>query len=389
MSNIVEKLKNIIIEKNQRGLVLVIVMAFMALMLLSTVSLSIMIQRDIRLIRSIKEKEQARYAAEAGVAHALAAIKNEGFASRADFSDTLDTATYSVTFSETGGRHLVTSVGTVSGISKTVTAEVADNTPTALNYFSGAGNDIKINSLVANATIVGSIHANNDVYLKSGPIIAHLWVTGTVSATGIVKEGSRLHQTDGFWGAYLDTHVYINDVNKDNAVVFEGVSRITFPTFDYASYEQAAIDSGDFYSGDQVFSSETLTPGDGIVYVDGDAEFRGPCGINGGIIADNIRVIGTLSQYKAGNRNVILAKTGDVRIFGRLYTQEALVYAAQDIASLQILAEIEVNGIMLARRDITMWNFITTINYNYVYITPSDMMDENGEAPFKLISWNR
>jgi len=370
-------------------MVLVVVMATMALALFGTVSLATMIGGDMRLIKGIKETEQARFLAEAGINHALAKIKDDGFAARANFTNSLDTGSYRVVFTTVSGRYLVTSTGIAGKRSVIVSAEIADATPTSLSYFSGAGNDIRINALVADANIIGDIHANNDVYLKSGPIVSALSVAGDVSATGIVKEGSRLHMTDGFWGGYLDRRVYINGVNDDNGVVYEGKERITFPTFNYPGYKNSAIESGDYYDGDHTFSSAALDPANGVVYVSGNATFTGSNTLQGGIVANNIIVRGTLSQTKKGTRNVVIAKAGDISVYGRLYTGEALVYAAQDIISLQLFADIEINGIMLARRDIDMWNFLTDIDYRYVYIAPSEMLGENGEEIFRLVSWNR
>jgi len=372
--------------ERQQGMVLVLVMSFVALMTLSIVSLGIMIQRDIRLIERVKEKEQARALAEAGINHALADIKTNGFASRSDFTGTLDTGTYSVVYSTVSGRHLITSTGTVAGVSETALAEVADNTPTAMSYFSGAANDVKINSLVASAAITGDIHANNNVYLRAGPIWGWLSITGDVSATGIVKEGKKHNQGSGDW---WDNHVSINGNTDDTAAVTEGADRITFPTFDYSTYKQAAIDSGDYYTGNTTFSNTTLSPGNGIVYVDGDAHFHGTCVINGGVIADAINIHNTLNQYKANNRNVVMSKVGDISVRGRLYTEEALVYAAQDITAVQVFAFLEVNGILLAGRNIDMWNVITYITYNYVPMSPEDMAGESGEELFKIVSWNK
>jgi len=372
--------------KDEQGWILIVVISLMSLVVMSVTALSAMVQRDVNLIRTIKENEQARFLAEAGITHAFAKIIDTGFAARSNFSDSLDTGSYSVTYSETGGRYLVTSQGTVSGVTKTVTAEIYDNTPTALNYFSGAGNDIRILSLIAGADIVGDIHANDDVFLRSGFLISWLNITGDVSATDIVVEGSR-HNT-GSWD-WWDNHVVINGQSNDSATVYEGADWITFPTFNYSNYQQEAIDSGDYYSSSQTFNNQTLSPGNGIVYVDGDATFTGTCTLNGGIIADEIIVLGTFLQEKVGTRNVIIAKVGDIRVFGRFYTEEALVFATQDIASLQILAEIEINGILLAKRDSVMWNFITLIDYNYVYLSPSDMLGEDGEDVFKVTSWNK
>jgi len=370
--------------KNKKGMALVLVMVFIAIMLASTVSLSTMVQRDVILIRKVKEKEQARFIAEAGINHALAIIRNEGFASRSDFTDSLDTGSYSVTFSTTGGRHLIGSTGTTTGgAAATASAEIEDNTATALYYFTGAGNDIKINALVANAEITGDIHANNDTYLKAGPIFARITINGDVSASGIVKEGSRHYSSD-----MLDSNVYVNGFNNDSATIYEDDLLITFPTFNYEAYKQAAIDSGDYYSGNQTFSSQSFTPGNGIVYVDGDASIHGNCTFNGGIIADNIHIHGTFNQVKSGNRNVVIAKNGDVRIFGRLYVEEALVYASRDVQTLAFGADVEVTGLLLARRDIHMWNVLTYIDYLYAYIEPADMLGYEGGKPFRVVSWN-
>ena len=373
----------------KKGMALILVLSFMALASISAASLTAMVQRDVGLIRHVKDKAQARYAAEAGINHALADITENGFGNRADFVGNLDTGSYSVTYSEVNGRYLVTSVGTVSGMTATSSTEIRYDPPTALNYFSGAGNDIKINSLVARALIVGDVHANNNVYLKSGPLVARLEIHGEVSATGIVKEGSIYNETDGLWGGWLDRNVVINDVNDDEAMVYEGEERITFPTFPYEAWKQTAIDAGDYYAAGQNFNGVTLSPSSGITYINGDVTFRGNCVLNGSIVANNITIVNTLSQYKTGNINSILAKTGDIQVYGRLFAEEALVCAARDIMSLQALAEIEINGTLLARRDIDMWNFLTMIEYNYVYVAPPGITGEDGELFFSVASRNR
>lgn len=378
-------------RKKEEGFVLILSLLFIALMVLSTVSLSTMIQQDVRLIGKIKEREQARFMAEAGINHALGNIKEDGYASFGGFSGSMDTGSYIVSKSTVSGRDLIRSVGTVNSISETVSIEVKDNFPTAINYFSGAGNDIKINSLVADSSIVGDIHANNDVYLKSGFIFSWLTIAGDVSATGIVKEGTKYDQGSGdMW----DNHVVINGASDDTATVYEGADRITFPSFDYSKYKEEAIASGDYYSSDQSFSSVTLSPGNGIVYVEGDATFSGTSVLNGGIIADNISIqraggaSAIFTQYKSGDRNIIVAKNGDIDIRGRFAIEEALVFAAQNIQTQQVLSFVDVNGLMLAKGDIDMWNVVTSIDYRYVYTVPSDMLGEDGEAFFKLVSWN-
>jgi hypothetical protein len=186
-----------------------------------------------------------------------------------------------------------------------------------------------------------------------------------------------------------DNNVYINGDNNDTAVVSEGADPITFPTFNYTEYQQEADDAGDYYSGDQTFTG-TLTPTGGLIYVDGDVDITGSCVLNGGIIANDITIAGgllgaTLTQNSVvdDRYNVLIAKDGNIQVYGRLEIEKALLYASQDIRSLQAFAEIDINGIILAGRDITMWNFITLIDYDYVSLTP-DM-----EESFEVVSWNR
>ena len=139
------------LANNEKGQVLAIVMAFVALMLMSTIYLGNMMQQSVALVKRAKLNEQVLYVAEAGINHALAKIRDEGFDMREDFEGSLDVGTYDVTYSGLAGRYMVDSVGAVSGITKTVSVEVEPLTPTALEFASGAGNDISIFSSVSGA----------------------------------------------------------------------------------------------------------------------------------------------------------------------------------------------------------------------------------------------
>ena len=375
-------------SKNKSGMVLVIVLAFMALMILSTVSLSTMIQQDINLIRGVKEKEQARFAAEAGINHALGKIDADGFdlgtaATLNSDPALIDSGTYTVTFSEPeSGRHLITSVGTVLGISKTVTVEIAAEPAAnlATDYFSGSGGDIsiKLHTWVTGAYITGDLHANGDVTLRVQKH-AVMTVTGDISATSsvsIVEKGTLVH----------------------NGSTIDGAPEISFPTFDYSAFREAAEDvdnpgTDDYYEGDQVFPSGLVTssPANGIIYVNGNVSINGQCTINGGIIADNISIEtnSKLLQNKTDhNRNVVIARTGDVVVRGHLAIGEAIVYAKQDIYTHENWGPvIDINGSMIAEGDITMWNEKAIIHYTHVKQAPLDMTEESGTV--SVVSWNR
>jgi hypothetical protein len=344
-----------------------------------------MIKQDAELINRAKLRAQAEYVAEAGVYHAIANIKEDGFDARSDFSGALDIGTYSVTYSERDGRYLITSVGTVAGVSRTVPAEIEGLLPTALTKIIAGGNNVKLRASGSTSlvTITGDIHANNDVELRALGN-GEIYIFGEVSATGIVREGSKHHQSDT-----RDTYVFINNLANDTADVEEGASRITFPNFDYSKYRQEAIDSGDYYSGSKTFFNETLSPGNGIVFVEGNASIRGACTVNGGIIANDIVVFGTLSQVKSGDRNIIVARERDILVGGKLETAEAIVYAKRDLRTLQAGTEVAINGILIAERDISFWNVQTNVTYTYLLTYPSDLQGAENEDLIQIISWNR
>jgi Tfp pilus assembly protein PilX len=78
----------------------------------------------------LKNSSEAQYLAEAGIRDALATLDNLGFAARNNASNfpltSFGAGTYDATVTETGGRVLLTSVGTVNNVSKTVSVEVAE-----------------------------------------------------------------------------------------------------------------------------------------------------------------------------------------------------------------------------------------------------------------------
>lgn len=371
--------------RNDKGMVLPIVLSFIVLVLFSVFSMAQMVRRDAHMIDSIKLRQQARYLAEAGINHAFASLRKYGMASRADFADSLDVGSYSVTYQVQGSRILITSTGTVSGKDVSVSAEIRDNTATALNYFSGAGNDLKIRSQVTDASIVGDIHANNNVFLMAVGRDARLDIDGYVSATGIVQQGNRHNVPD-----VHDTGLYIRGENNEQSDVEEDAERITFPEFNLESYRALAMDSGDYYPSDKDFKNISLDPGNGIVYVEGRAKFSGSCTIKGGIVAEEVLIVGTLNQTKKGDRNVIIAmaQDGDIRINGKLHTEEALVVAFQDIRAVQANSQVNVSGTLLAERDIDIRGVNTKIDYKYIRMDPADMTGTGGEGPFTVISWN-
>ena len=372
--------------KGEQGVVLVIVLSFVALMVLSTVAFTAILKRDIDLIGHAKSSEQARNIAEAGVNHAIAKmLEVDGFASRANFNGSLDIGTYSVTYTDVGDRHLVTSVGTVSGVSRTVSAEFEYRFPTALLKMFAGGNDVKarVSSDSASVSITGDIHANNDIELRAVGA-GTVSITGSATAVGIVQEGSQHNAADS-----LDANVSINGSANDTATVTEGAERVKYPPFPYDIYKQEAIDGGDYYSGNTTFSNQTLSPSSGVIYVDGNVKINGTCTLNGGLVGDDIDIAGTLTQVKSGDRNFILAKDKDILINEALTVGEAIVYAKRDLRTRAAGTSIDVTGSILAERDMSFWNVQTNVTYVYKLTHPSDLPGTGDKDRIHIVSWTQ
>lgn len=391
------RLKNMALLNEEKGLALVLVLSFVALMVLSTVSLSQILERDARLLYRAKWQQQARHMAEAGLHHAFAHIMVNGYESLGNdltytIQKSLDTGSYDVKFSSSLGRDIVTSKGTVGNASATVTAEITGTTgASALYYFSSAGTDITIflHPVAAVAAqdsyITGDIHANNDMSIRVHRH-ARLDITGRVSATGLITQGNQRNKSDVF-----DAGLYINGLNNEGAEVFEGEPRIIFPKFDYAKYKEAAEAGGSYHSGDLTLSGGSFSPSGGVVYVDGDAIVTGDTVIYGGLIADSITIRdgARLEQRKQGDRNVVIAKDTDIRIQNAyLEVEEAVVMAERDIYTHEHWGEVRIKGSMMAKRNLEFHVAKASIYYEHVLLHPPNLTEGAPGDTFRVLSFN-
>ncbi len=366
--------------KNSKGTIFTIVLVMSLLMILIAVSASNMLMQDVHMVKHLKRATQAQYIAEAGISAALATLVQLGFTAKdtpGNFPQTdLGEGTYDVTVTQSGGRVLLSSVGTVSGTSRTVAVEVKDDTPTSLYYMMSSGSDLTLRALLFGwADINGNMHANGKMRLQT---LFLGWID-------INTCGSTC--CDGSISA-CDTITTTGNVNYAGSKI-EGAAAVTFPNFDYTFYKDLAIASGDYHGGDVTFTDETLSPANGIVYVEGMARFRGVCHINGGIVADRIWVMGELHQHKSGNRNVMISRTMDIRIFHRLETEEALIYSGRDFRVFNVGSAVNVTGILIAARYLRMWDALTYITYNHKLIYPDGLIIGSGGVPIESVSWNR
>jgi len=397
---------------DKKGTIFMIVMILTMLMVLIAVAGSNMLLQDMHTVQYLRYNTEAQHIAEAGINVAVATLADDFDLSVFPLNAGLGDGEYNVTVTQADGRILLTSVGTLTqgpggakNISKTAAAEVEDLTPSAMNYIMSAGNNVRIRAGFASLTdINGSIHGNNNVQLRTGLLLGFMDVSETATYT-----------TDD------DTQVYIRVgwlswINVDGVQYSGGHdahhdwnhAAVNFPEFDYGYYRDQAIDSGDYYAGDQIFDDKTLNPANGVVYVEGTATFHGTNHLYGGLMADEIvvedvrtgwfsRREGKLQQHKAGDKNVIVSRSGDIRIGygksgwvslrGELEAEEALIYAESDFVVLETGARVDVNGVIIAGSgDINLWEFFAYITYTHAM--PVVKFGPDVDLA-RIVSWNR
>jgi len=383
--------------EGKKGIIFINTLIISALMVVIAVAATNMILQDSYMIRRLKNSQKAQYLAEAGINAALAGLADDFNLGIFPVSGTIGADTYNVTYAESGGRVLLTSTGTVtmgSGTSddivRRVSAEIKDLTPSSMYYIMSSGTDLRIRAgFVTLTDINGKVHGNNSVWLRTGLLLGFMDISDTATYT-----------TDT---VYIDTYLGTITVDGVHFGIGTHTTRdgwnaiaVTLPEFDYNYYRQLAIDSGDYYSGNRTFDGATLTPGNGIVYVEGKATIKGNTHVYGGLVAEEIEIAterwwifvtkkGEFYQHESGDKNAIVSRLGNISVDGELHTEKALVYAENDISSLAIGSVIDVTGVICSGRNINLWEFIAYITYNHSKPAVKFGPDVN---LVKIISWN-
>ena len=376
--------------KNKKGTVFMTVMIIAALMVLTGVGLSNLILQDTHMIKHLRKTTKALLIAESGISDALATILSLGSSSISvpgnfpltSFGD----GTFDVTVTTSGGRILLTSVGTYDNVSRTVALEVKDLTPTALYYMMAAGNDLEIRAfLLSLVDVNGDLHANDDVRLTARALALidiDPCTDPSLNCDGDVSATDRVSLSTGRWAA----------INIAGTVT-EGADLVTFPNFDYALYRAEATAGGDYYSGNKTFGSPSATtnlqPTNGIIYVEGTCEMYGTINLYGGIVANSIRVEGRLNQIKAGTKNVIISRTRNIRVAYRMDIEEAIVYAGRDFRVVSAGSYVNVKGNLLAYRNIRIWDAFSTVVYNHRVLSPEGLVVGSGGYFIEVLNWTR
>ncbi len=238
---------------NETGTIFLTTMVSMMIMILIAGYIFKVSAQDTTLVAEMKDSTQAQQVAEGGLARALSHLYSSWSSSYSISSTTLGPGTYSTSMSSSSGRYLVSSVGAVSGVNRTVTAEVAPPTVSALQYALASGSPTT--ALVWNSTGGGASGAlTGDIYSAFNATVGGA-ITGSVYSGGTVtNSGTISGSTNNNWGTV-----------------------VSFPTVNMSYYKNIATANGLYYSGDKTYNDSTLpaAPAGGVIYVHGNLVING------------------------------------------------------------------------------------------------------------------
>jgi hypothetical protein len=213
--------------------------------------------------------------AEAGIADQLMKMSTNGgsayeyWASGVSNVGSFDGGTYTVVVSTPAGQinHIVTSVGSVQGESRTTVME-----------------------LLREGTLEGAVIAKGHVYLDTSAMT----INGDVYAGGNVYNSQGNPNVNGDINAAGGT-IQVDGTGTENPNaapideqdVYDCVSsELPYPIeAGFVAYSNAAAAGGLYYTASKTWSGETISPGNGIVYVHGDATISGSSTLNGILVA--------------------------------------------------------------------------------------------------------
>jgi hypothetical protein len=348
---------------------------------------SIMLLKDAYIAKKLKNTAEAYYLAEAGVEEAIADLWDNSFnISHFPKSRTLGNGSVATTLNTSKWASnnilLITSTGTARGTTRTLKAEVKANISPSFNYVILANGKILVTQKgVVNCSLSEGVHSNSSaqggLFTTSAVdvfgILRPCYVYGDASAVGRVRERLQGDIT----GAKVS-----------------GDAAVSLPTFDATFFDyyitQANL-SGDVYnppSGTQRFTTN-LSPGNGVIYVNGNVSLEGNITVNGCIVATgniwvNFLTRGRVIQNQVGNLPALMSRTGGIWVWDPT-TLNGLVYAASDITFFSLLGQVGdvyVNGTIMSKGAVSVADEATI---NYVKQNPPGL----GANPIGwILSWN-
>jgi len=334
--------------------------------------------QDMFFVNRLKKSMQAKYLAEAGLARALSTLGADwdNRLTPGNFPSTaLAGGAYDASVATTGGRTLVSSVGTVDGVARTVTAEVEEPTISALNYILAGGGSMDLR-LTAHSTcnITGDIYATGNIEMRanaSGAVI-NLTTPGNAYAGGTISSSG-------------------GGINVAGSLNSNYGSVVGFPVFDYNYFQTIATTNGYYYNGDRTYNSSTqlpVNPSGGVIFVNGNVSIADAqsttqlCLVATGNITIS-RGTTTLQQFAdypamLSQGNITIRSTGN-SAQGRLVAT-GLVYAGGNFSLSGNHNSAVVTGSIIARGTLEETGTQCALTMTYVAQNPSGMISSGGSG---------
>ncbi len=281
-------------------------------------------------------------------------------------------------------RYLVTSVGTVGGVTRTASAEIlAPDTSTAptINYAIAGGSS---SSHVLDSGTSSSPGAINGNIYMAGPITLDGPTTGgSLVVTGNVTSLSTVT---------VNASASVSGTVSQNAAT-TGI----FPSVDFTYYQAIAAANGFYFSTNKTYASGTIpaSPAGGVIYVNGNLTIQGTQSTTACIIATgSITISKTGSTYpqvtitKFSNYPVLMTQSGAITFTttgsGTAYLRATgLIYSGNNFAvTAGNHGELTVVGGILARGTINTGGMTSSNSLSVTYAEgiPAAFTDTEGST---------
>ncbi len=340
-------------RSQQRGSALLIVLGLIFLMGLSTAIMAAMTgQSSYRVMKTLRSSSSLAIA-EAGIADVID-IMNTNFSAGVgiSYSEDFGGGSYSVKTSTdaASGNIVISSVGTFMGETRTTCLELLGDQYAMWSALASecaiiADGDVTLET--AAPEIEGRVHANGDILHSRG----NIQIEGDLTANGIIQ----ITPTDGFQAT-------------------PGHQKISVPSYlPFDAWRNMAQSGGLYFDGNQEWNKVTLTPGNGVVYVNGDVEINNQSSLNGTLVASgSITINNRLTQTQFTETWPSLLAGVDINLFNRnRYT--GAIFAGNNIVTRNNKV---INGQLIALNNVYLENRAEIPKQ-----TDSPAWDPNGAVP--------
>ncbi|MBL7076668.1 MAG: hypothetical protein ISS31_04275 [Kiritimatiellae bacterium] len=318
------------------GSAMVIVMCLAGVMLVATFSIVMITGSMARKANKISQGVQALAIAEAGVADVLAQMSTN----YVGMMDTVYTASFgggsfvvSTKTDMASGNITIWSDGEIAGEDRTTVVELLGDLNVLRQKALGAGDAILAEGDVtletSALTVNGSVHANRNVLHSIG----NTTINGDVSACGVVQ----VSVTGGHQQLPNSDPIWVPDFQP------------------YDEWKTEAISGGIYYPG-TVQLKGSISPGNGIVFVDGDVTIKNNTKLNGTLVASGSITINNRLVHTPANTNWPALLAGmNINLHNR-NSYYGVIFAGHDIVSRN---RRYINGALVAMNNVYVDNSTT------------------------------